>query len=44
MEYSHRYHAYPTREIAEELERHLNVHSCWWLDIFPEPSDLATTH
>ena len=26
MEYSHRYHAYPTQEVAEELEYHLNVH------------------
>jgi putative transposase len=26
MEHSHRYHAYPTREVAERLEHHLNVH------------------
>ena len=26
MEYSHRYHAYPTEEVAERLEHHLNVH------------------
>jgi len=26
MEYSHRYHAYPTQEVAERLEYHLNVH------------------
>ncbi len=26
MEYSHRYHAYPTEEVAEELEHHLDVH------------------
>ena len=26
MEYSHRYHAYPTDEVAEGLEYHLNVH------------------
>ena len=26
MEYSHRYHAYPTQEVAEGLEHHLNVH------------------
>ncbi|MFC7115687.1 RNA-guided endonuclease InsQ/TnpB family protein [Natronoarchaeum sp. GCM10025703] len=26
MEYSHRYHAYPTQEIADGLEHHLNVH------------------
>ncbi|MDB2294495.1 transposase [Halorubrum ezzemoulense] len=26
MEYSHRYHAYPTQEVAAELEYHLNVH------------------
>ena len=26
MEYSHRYHAYPTREVAERLEYHIDVH------------------
>ena len=26
MEYSHRYHAYPTQEVAEGLEHHLDVH------------------
>ena len=26
MEYSHRYHAYPTQEVVEGLEHHLNVH------------------
>jgi len=26
MEYSHRYHAYPTDKVAAELEHHLNVH------------------
>jgi putative transposase len=26
MEYSHRYPAYPTREVAAELERHIDVH------------------
>ncbi len=26
MEYSYRYHAYPTQEVAAELEHHLNVH------------------
>jgi putative transposase len=26
MEYSHRYRAYPTQEVAAELEHHLNVH------------------
>ena len=26
MEYSHRYHAYPTGEVAERLEHHLDVH------------------
>jgi putative transposase len=26
MEHSHRYHAYPTQEVAERLEHHLNVH------------------
>jgi len=26
MEYSHRYHAYPTDEVAERLEHHLDVH------------------
>jgi putative transposase len=26
MEYSHRYHAYPTQEVAGELEHHLDVH------------------
>ena len=26
MEYSYRYHAYPTREVAEELEYHIDVH------------------
>ena len=26
MEYSHRYHAYPTEEVAAELEHHLGVH------------------
>ena len=26
MEHSHRYHAYPTQEVAVELEHHLNVH------------------
>ncbi|XGI83831.1 RNA-guided endonuclease InsQ/TnpB family protein [Halorutilales archaeon Cl-col2-1] len=26
MEYSHRYHAYPTEEVAAELEHHLDVH------------------
>ena len=26
MEYSHRYHAYPTQEVAVELEHHLDVH------------------
>jgi len=26
MEYSHRYHAYPTQEVAERLEHHLDVH------------------
>jgi len=26
MEHSHRYHAYPTQEVAEGLQRHLNVH------------------
>ncbi len=26
MEYSHRYHAYPTQEVAAELERHINIH------------------
>ncbi|MFC7231415.1 RNA-guided endonuclease InsQ/TnpB family protein [Saliphagus sp. GCM10025308] len=26
MEYSHRYHAYPTQEVAERLERHLTIH------------------
>ncbi|WP_254531721.1 RNA-guided endonuclease InsQ/TnpB family protein [Natrinema gelatinilyticum] len=26
MEHSHRYHAYPTQEVAEQLEHHLDVH------------------
>ncbi|WP_136603474.1 RNA-guided endonuclease InsQ/TnpB family protein [Salinigranum halophilum] len=26
MEYSHRYHAYPTQEVAAELEYHIDVH------------------
>jgi len=26
MEHSHRYHAYPTDEVAAELEHHLDVH------------------
>jgi putative transposase len=26
MEYSHRYPAYPTQEVAAELERHINIH------------------
>jgi len=26
MEHSHRYHAYPTQEVAERLEYHLDVH------------------
>jgi putative transposase len=26
MEHSHRYHAYPTQEVAAKLEHHLNVH------------------
>jgi len=26
MEYSHRYLAYPTQEIAGELERHIDIH------------------
>ncbi|MFQ3284517.1 MAG: putative transposase [Natronomonas sp.] len=26
MEYSHRYHAYPTQKVAAELEHHLDVH------------------
>ncbi|WP_049897311.1 RNA-guided endonuclease InsQ/TnpB family protein [Halorubrum distributum] len=26
MEYSHRYHAYPTQEVVEGLEHHLNIH------------------
>jgi putative transposase len=26
MEYSHRYHAYPTQEVAERLEYHIDVH------------------
>jgi putative transposase len=26
MEYSHRYHAYPTQEVAAELEHHIDVH------------------
>ncbi|KKF39972.1 transposase [Halorubrum saccharovorum] len=26
MEYSHRYHAYPTQEVAADLEYHLDVH------------------
>ncbi len=26
MEYSHRYHAYPTQEVAERLEHHIDVH------------------
>jgi len=26
MEYSHRYHAYPTQQVAEELEHHIDVH------------------
>ena len=26
MEYSHRYHAYPTQEVAAELDHHLDVH------------------
>ncbi|WP_092664691.1 RNA-guided endonuclease InsQ/TnpB family protein [Halorientalis persicus] len=26
MEYSHRYHAYPTQEVAERLDHHLDVH------------------
>ena len=26
MEYSHRYHAYPTQEVAERLEYDLNIH------------------
>ncbi|QLG48531.1 RNA-guided endonuclease InsQ/TnpB family protein [Natrinema halophilum] len=26
MDYSHRYHAYPTQEVAERLEHHLDVH------------------
>ncbi len=26
MEYSHRYHAYPTQEIAAELEHHIDIH------------------
>jgi putative transposase len=26
MEYSHRYHAYPTQQVAEELEYHIDVH------------------
>jgi len=26
MEYSYRYHAYPTQEVAEELKYHIDVH------------------
>nr|WP_241964422.1 helix-turn-helix domain-containing protein [Halorubrum sp. 48-1-W] len=26
MEYSHRYHAYPTQEVAERLDHHIDVH------------------
>ncbi|WP_238479104.1 RNA-guided endonuclease InsQ/TnpB family protein [Natranaeroarchaeum sulfidigenes] len=26
MEYSHRYHAYPTQEVAETVEHHIDVH------------------
>ena len=26
MEYSHRYHAYPTQELAAELEHHIDIH------------------
>ncbi len=26
MDYSHRYHAYPTQEVAAELERHIDIH------------------
>nr|WP_241686288.1 helix-turn-helix domain-containing protein [Halorubrum amylolyticum] len=26
MEYSHRYHAYPTQEVAEQLDYHIDVH------------------
>ena len=26
MEYSHRYHAYPTREVAEAVEQHIDLH------------------
>ena len=26
MEYSHRYPAYPTQEVAAELERHIDIH------------------
>ncbi|MFA9517405.1 RNA-guided endonuclease InsQ/TnpB family protein [Halopenitus sp. H-Gu1] len=26
MEYSHRYHAYPTQEVAERLDSHIDVH------------------
>jgi putative transposase len=26
MEYSHRYPAYPTQEVATELERHIDIH------------------
>ena len=26
MEYSHRYRAYPTQEVADRLEHHIDVH------------------
>jgi hypothetical protein len=26
MEYSHRYPAYPTQQVAVELERHIDIH------------------
>nr|WP_231858839.1 helix-turn-helix domain-containing protein [Haloquadratum walsbyi] len=26
MEYTHRYHTYPTQEVAERLEYHIDVH------------------
>ncbi len=26
MEYSHRYHSYPTQQVAERLKYHIDVH------------------
>ena len=50
MEYSHRYLAYPTQEIAGELERHIDIHrqACNYNEVydtvFRVQAQLGTTH